>query len=72
MLTPLYKAIILHIILTGIIIYLRPNYFFDEQGNPKSFGISRENNCSLFPCYLITTVISSIAYLLWSIFPSNL
>ncbi len=70
MLSPLHKAIILHIVLTGIFMYLKPEYFFNEEGNPKVFGTGRNNNCSPFPCYMVTTVISSISFLLWSIFPS--
>lgn len=69
LLTPLYKAIFLHVILSVLFMYLRPEYFFNENG-PKTFGTGK--NCTPFPCYLITTIISSIAFLLWSIFPSTM
>ena len=70
MLTPLHKAIILHVVLTGLFLYLRPEYFFNkESGEPKHFGTGKE--CSPFPCYMVSTVISSVAFLMWSIFPSK-
>ncbi len=67
MLSPLYKAIILYLVLTGILLYIKPTYFVDDKGFPKKFGISFP-----FSYYIVNTVISSIAYILWSIFPSKL
>ena len=72
MLSPLHKAIILHIVLSVLFMFLKPEFFFKEDGMPKSFGSRRNHECILFPCYMVTTAISSIAFLLWSFFPSRL
>ena len=67
MVTPLHKAICLHIILSAIFVYLRPEYFFNDEGMPKHFGTGKE--CTPFSFYIIVTAISCAAFLLWSTFP---
>lgn len=66
---PLHKAILLHIFLSVCFIYLRPNYFFNDDG-PNHFGTSKD--CIPFPFYIVVTIITCISFILWSIFPSTL
>jgi hypothetical protein len=65
---PIYKAICLHIILSMLFLYIKPDFFFNKDETPKTFGIG--TNSTPFTYYIVTTVISSITFLLWSIFPS--
>lgn len=59
-------AILLYLLLVSGIIYLRPSFLFDENGEIKKYG-TKENE-TLFPLWLIMGVLSLISYLFVSIY----
>ena len=59
-------AILLYILLVSGIIYLRPRFLFDENGDIKKYG-TKENE-TLFPLWLIMGVLALISYLFVSIY----
>ena len=55
----------LYLIAVFIILYSRPIFIFNNQGNLKSFGIdknSENNNYTLLPLWLIFTIIAFFSY----------
>lgn len=59
-------AILLYLFLVSGIIYLRPSFLFNENGEIKKYG-TKENE-TLFPLWLIMGVLSLISYLFVSIY----
>lgn len=59
-------AILLYLLLVSGIIYLRPSFLFNENGEIKKYG-TKENE-TLFPLWLIMGVLSLISYLFVSIY----
>jgi len=71
MLSPLHKAVILHVILTVLFIYLEPGYFFNKDGSgPKTFGTGESSTPFCF--HVVVTFVSAISFLLWTTFPQAL
>ena len=59
-------AILLYLLLVSGIIYLRPSFLFDENGEIKKYG-TKENE-TLFPSWLIMGVLALLSYLFVSIY----
>ena len=59
-------AILLYLLLVSGIIYLRPRFLFDKNGDIKKYG-TKENE-TLFPLWLIMGVLALISYLFVSIY----
>lgn len=59
-------AILLYLLLVSGIIYLRPRFLFDKNGDIKKYG-TKENE-TLFPLWLIMGILALISYLFVSIY----
>lgn len=56
----LQLAIILYLVIVGVLIFLNPNFFYNDQGKIKVFGLGK--NKTMFPLWLIIFVVAVFCY----------
>lgn len=58
-------SIIIYFIIVGIIIYLKPEYFYiTKNGKFKTFGTGKNKSKSIFPLWFVLIVLAIIIYFL--------
>ncbi len=55
-------SLILYVIICFALYYIKPRFIFDNQGNFKQFGLTRDK--TIYPFWLICLVLGIIIYLL--------
>lgn len=55
-------TIAIYLIAVFVILYSRPQFIFNKEGKLKSFGVNKKNETTIFPLWLIFTVIAFISY----------
>ena len=56
----LQLAIILYLVIVGILIFLNPNFFYNNDGKIKVFGIGK--NKTMFPLWFVIFVVAVFCY----------
>ena len=59
--SPLKKSITIYIILIIAILYLQPNFLFEENGNIRNFGLKNEN--TIMPLPMLFVIMAILIYL---------
>jgi hypothetical protein len=59
--TRLQIAFFIYIVLVGLLILLKPNYLFDEEGKLKHFGTGSKNK-TVVPFWLIIFLLAIFSY----------
>ena len=57
----LQKVLIIHLLICAFFYNYKPSFMFDNNNNFKSFGTGPSK--TIYPFWLVTTVISSLIYL---------
>lgn len=60
---PITSAIIIYLILIGLLVFFKPQYVFDENGQHKEFGVGYTNK-TLLPIWLICFLLAVVSYYL--------
>ena len=55
-------SLILYVIICFAIYYIKPPFIFDNQGNFKQFGLTRDK--TIYPFWLVGLIIGIVIYLL--------
>ena len=55
-------SLILYVIICFALYYIKPQFIFDNQGDFKQFGLTRDK--TIYPFWLICLVLGIIVYLL--------
>jgi len=58
----LLLSFLIYLIGIAIVLYIRPNLMFQENGNWKEFGLSNDNKHTWFPFWLYCVVSAFISY----------
>jgi hypothetical protein len=58
---PIKSAILIYLILMSILIFVKPQYVFDENGQHKEFGVGYTNK-TLLPIWLICFLFAIVSY----------
>lgn len=58
----------LYLLCVFVMLYSKPDFIFDEQGNLKKFGVSSKEESTVFPLWLIFTLFAIISYFVISYF----
>tara|TARA_B100000886_G_scaffold113977_1_gene76662 strand:- start:52 stop:270 length:219 start_codon:yes stop_codon:yes gene_type:complete len=56
----LQLAIILYLVIVGVLIFLNPNFFYNNDGKIKVFGIGK--NKTMFPLWFVIFVVAVFCY----------
>ena len=56
----LQLAIILYLVIVGVLVFLTPNFFYNDKGKIKLFGIGK--NKTMFPLWLIVFIVAVFCY----------
>lgn len=60
---PIKSAIIIYLILISFLVFFKPHYVFDENGQHKEFGVGYTNK-TLLPIWLICFLLAILSYYL--------
>lgn len=60
----LQLSIILYLLMVGILIYLNPDFIYDEKGHLKVFGTGDSDHTTIYPLWLIILLFSFLSYYL--------
>jgi hypothetical protein len=55
-------AIIIYILLLSYVVYLKPHYFYNNDGSLKQFGVGYQNK-TILPIWLFCIILGIFAYL---------
>lgn len=56
----LQLSIILYLVIVGILIFLNPNFLYNEQGKIKIFGIGK--NKTMLPLWFLIFILAVLCY----------
>jgi len=59
---PLQTSILIYLIIIGILFYFKPRFMFDPNGNIKKFGTGSGRYRTVFPLWLILSIIAILVY----------
>ena len=55
-------TLLIYLVLSGLVYYLKPNMMFTESGNFKQFGLGDKRYKTIFPFWLVTTMMGVMVY----------
>jgi hypothetical protein len=55
-------SILIYIIFIIIFLFIKPKICFNEDGSPKDFGVSNEQNKTIFPFWVFCILIGIFSY----------
>ena len=55
-------TLLIYLVLSGLVYYLKPNMMFTESGHFKQFGLGDKRYKTIFPFWLVTTMMGVMVY----------
>ena len=55
-------------IISSMLLFYKPAFMFTENGQFKKFGTGNKNVNTLFPFWLVISILSSLVYFLYTLF----